>query len=53
MVHPNVLREVGYDPEVYTGWAFGLGVDRITMLRYGLDDIRLVMESDMRFLRQF
>ncbi|HEY8486268.1 MAG TPA: phenylalanine--tRNA ligase subunit alpha [Limnochordales bacterium] len=53
MVHPQVLRNVGYDPEAVTGFAFGLGVERIAMLRYGIDDIRLFYENDLRFLRQF
>lgn len=53
MVHPEVLRGVGYDPEVYTGFAFGMGVERIPMLRYGIDDIRLFYGNDLRFLRQF
>ncbi|MEW6045794.1 MAG: phenylalanine--tRNA ligase subunit alpha [Bacillota bacterium] len=53
MVHPQVLRNVGYDPERYTGFAFGMGVERIAMLRYGIDDIRLLYENDLRFLRQF
>ncbi|MBI4328789.1 MAG: phenylalanine--tRNA ligase subunit alpha, partial [Chloroflexi bacterium] len=53
MVHPNVLRGVGYDPEVYTGFAFGLGVERIAMLRSGIEDIRLFYANDVRFLRQF
>jgi phenylalanyl-tRNA synthetase alpha chain len=53
MVHPNVFRAVGYDPEVYSGFAFGMGIDRITMLRYGIDDIRLLYANDLRFLRQF
>jgi phenylalanyl-tRNA synthetase alpha chain len=53
MVHPNVLRNVGYDPEEVTGWAFGMGVDRVTMLKYGIDDIRLLFENDLRFLQQF
>jgi phenylalanyl-tRNA synthetase alpha chain len=53
MVHPNVLRNVGYDPEEVTGWAFGMGVERIAMLKYGVDDIRLFFENDLRFLRQF
>ena len=52
MVHPNVLRAGGIDPDVYTGFAFGMGPDRITMLRYGITDIRLLYESDVRFLRQ-
>jgi len=53
MVHPAVFRHVGYDPEEFTGFAFGLGVERIAMLRHGIDDIRLFYENDMRFLRQF
>jgi phenylalanyl-tRNA synthetase alpha chain len=53
LVHPNVFRNAGYDPEIYTGFAFGLGIERIAMLRYGIDDIRLFYESDMRFLSQF
>ncbi len=53
MVHPQVLRNVGYDPEEVTGWAFGLGVERVAMLKYGIDDIRLFFENDLRFLRQF
>ena len=53
MVHPNVFSAVGYDPEIFTGYAFGMGVDRITMLKYGIDDIRLFFENDMRFLKQF
>ena len=53
MVHPNVLRNVGIDPERYTGFAFGLGVERFTMLRYGMNDLRDFFENDVRFLRQF
>jgi len=53
MVHPEVLRRVGIDPNVYTGFAFGMGIERIPMLRYGIDDIRLFYGSDLRFLRQF
>lgn len=53
MVHPNVLRNVGIDPERYTGFAFGLGVERFTMLRYGVNDLRDFFENDVRFLRQF
>jgi phenylalanyl-tRNA synthetase alpha chain len=53
MVHPNVLRNVGVDPEAYSGYAFGMGVERLTMLRYGVQDLRLFFENDMRFLRQF
>ncbi len=53
MVHPNVLRTVGYDPDKYSGFAFGVGVDRIAMVRHGIPDIRLFLENDMRFLEQF
>lgn len=53
MVHPAVFRSIGYDAERYTGFAFGLGIERFTMLRYGIDDIRLFYENDLRFLRQF
>ncbi|SCG82643.1 phenylalanyl-tRNA synthetase subunit alpha [Proteiniborus sp. DW1] len=53
MVHPNVLRNCGIDPEVYSGFAFGLGVDRIAMVKYGINNIRLLFENDMRFLNQF
>ena len=53
MVHPKVLRGVGYDPAVYRGFAFGLGIERIAMLRYGVEDIRLFAENDLRFLSQF
>lgn len=53
MVHPNVFRAVGIDPERYSGFAFGLGIDRIAMMRFGIDDLRLLMENDVRFLRQF
>jgi len=53
MVHPNVLRAVGIDPERYTGFAFGLGVERFAMLRYGVDDLRSFYDNDVRFLRQF
>ncbi len=53
MVHPQVFRNVGYDPEEVTGWAFGMGVERIAMLKYGIDDIRLFFENDLRFLQQF
>ena len=53
MIHPAVLRGVGYDPEVYTGFAFGLGPERIAMLRYGIDDIRHFYANDLRFLEQF
>ncbi len=53
MVHPQVLRNCGIDPEVYSGFAFGFGLDRMVMQKYGIDDIRLLYESDMRFLNQF
>ena len=53
MVHPNVMRNCGIDPEVYSGFAFGLGVERIAMLKYHIDDIRLLYENDVRFLSQF
>jgi phenylalanyl-tRNA synthetase alpha chain len=53
MVHPNVLRNVGIDSEKYQGFAFGLGPDRLTMLRYGVNDLRLFFENDLRFLKQF
>jgi len=53
MTHPRVLERGGIDPEVYTGFAFGMGIDRMPMLRYGIDDIRLFYSSDLRFLRQF
>ena len=53
MIHPNVLRAVGYDPEAVRGFAFGMGTDRIALLRYGLDDLRLFYENDLRFLSQF
>lgn len=53
MVHPHVLRAVGYDPETLTGFAFGMGIERITILKYGIDDIRLFYENDTRFLAQF
>ena len=53
MVHPQVLRTVGYDPEEFTGFAFGMGVERMAMLNYGIHDIRLFYENDLRFLEQF
>ena len=53
MVHPQVFENVGYDPEVWTGWAFGFGIERIAMIRYGISDIRLFYENDVRFLSQF
>ncbi len=53
MVNPEVLRHVGIDPEKYTGFAFGFGVDRLAMLRYGIDDLRILFDNDIRFLKQF
>jgi len=53
MVHPQVFENVGYDPETWTGWAFGFGIERIAMIRYGINDIRLFYENDLRFLKQF
>lgn len=53
MVHPNVLRECGIDPEIYSGFAFGLGVERTAMGRFNIDDLRLLYENDVRFLKQF
>ena len=53
MVHPNVLKVGGVDTEKYTGFAFGIGVERIAMLKYEVDDIRLFYENDERFLKQF
>ena len=53
MVHPNVLRGVGYDPNIYTGFAFGMGVERIAMLKHGIDDIRHFYSNNLQFLRQF
>ncbi|HVU08695.1 MAG TPA: phenylalanine--tRNA ligase subunit alpha [Verrucomicrobiae bacterium] len=53
MVHPQVFENVGYDSAVWTGWAFGFGIERIAMLRYGINDIRLFYENDVRFLKQF
>jgi phenylalanyl-tRNA synthetase alpha chain len=53
MVHPKVLRASGIDPDVYSGFAFGIGLERMTMLRFDIDDMRLLFENDMRFLSQF
>ena len=53
MVHPTVFENVGYDPEEWSGWAFGFGIERIAMIRYGISDIRLFYENDLRFLNQF
>ena len=52
MIHPVVFENVGYDPEKYTGFAFGMGIDRIAMLKYGISDIRMLYENDVRFLEQ-
>ena len=53
MVHPHVFQSVGYDPEKYTGYAFGMGIERTALLRYNIDDIRILYENDVRFLKQF
>ena len=53
MVHPNVLQAGGIDPDTYSGFAFGMGIERIAMLKYGIDDIRIFFENDYRFLKQF
>ena len=53
MIHPEVLRRVNYDPDIYTGFAFGMGVERMPILKYGIDDIRLFYSNDLRFLQQF
>ena len=53
MVHPHVLEMSGYDPKIMNGYAFGMGVERIAMLKYGIDDLRLFFENDLRFIRQF
>ena len=53
MIHPNVLRNCGIDPEIYSGYAFGMGIDRVTMVKYGIPNIRLLFENDVRFLKQF
>lgn len=53
LIHPNILRRAGYDTERYTGFAFGLGIDRMPMRRYGIDDLRLFLDNDLRFLQQF
>jgi phenylalanyl-tRNA synthetase alpha chain len=53
MVHPNVLANCGIDPENFTGFAFGMGVERLAMLRHGVGDLRLFFENDLRFLQQF
>jgi phenylalanyl-tRNA synthetase alpha chain len=53
MIHPNVFKQVGINPDIYTGFAFGMGVERIAMLKYGINDIRIFFENDLRFLKQF
>ncbi len=53
MVHPNVLKMSGYDPEVYSGFAFGIGIERVTMLKYGINDIRRFYQNDLRFIKEF
>ena len=53
MVHPEIIASVGYDPDRYTGFAFGMGIERIAMLRHGVEDIRLFYQNDLRFLEQF
>jgi phenylalanyl-tRNA synthetase alpha chain len=53
MVHPNVLTNVGIDPEEWSGFAFGFGIERMTLMRHGVDDIRELISNDVRFLRQF
>jgi phenylalanyl-tRNA synthetase alpha chain len=53
MVHPEVLKHTGVDPDKYTGFAFGFGVERLAMLRYGIDDLRILFDNDTRFLQQF
>jgi len=53
MVHPNVLKNVGIDSEKYTGFAFGFGVERLAMLRYEINDLRVMFDNDVRFLKQF
>ena len=53
MVHPNVLKECGIDPQEYSGFAFGMGIERILMRKYNIDDMRYLYENDIRFLQQF
>ena len=53
MVHPNVLKMSGYDPKEFSGFAFGVGIERVAMLRYGIDDIRKIYQGDVRFIEQF
>ena len=53
MVHPNVLRDSGIDPEVYSGFAFGMGIDRLAVMKYGINDVRDLYTGDLRFVNQF
>ena len=53
MVHPNVLRNCGIDPEIYSGFAFGMGIERLTMFKHEIEDMRLLYENNLRFLSQF
>ena len=53
MVHPQVLRNCGIDPEIYSGFAFGMGIERVAMVKYGVPDLRLLYENDLRLLGQF
>jgi phenylalanyl-tRNA synthetase alpha chain len=53
MVHPNVLKACNIDPEVYSGFAFGMGLERVAMTRFGINDMRIMFENDVRFLKQF
>ena len=53
MIDPEVFKSVDYDPELYSGFAFGMGIERIAMLKYGVNDLRLFFENDLRFLKQF
>ena len=53
MIHPNVIRNVGLDPEEYQGFAFGTGLERVTMLKYGVSDMRMLFECDLRFLKHY
>jgi len=53
MVHPQVLRNCGIDPEVYSGFAFGMGIERVAMIKFGVPDLRLLYENDLRLLGQF
>lgn len=53
MIHPEVFKSVGIDPEQYSGFAFGTGVERLAMMRYGINDLRMFFENDLKFLQQF